>query len=68
MKLRNFKKWFNHRYPYRNHIPKIEDKIVVEENEYFTYYTCHNLKGRYCYDTKEFVYIIKKKRKRHEQD
>ena len=67
MKLRTFKKSIHRKKPYW-HDPRCNSKIFLSVEDPFIYYTCHNLSGRYCLTTKEFVYIIKKKRKRHGKD
>lgn len=66
MKLRNFKKAIRRAGHYKHYCPRINQKIFVKDDGFFVYYICHNLNGRWCYDTGEFFYIIKKKRKRHE--
>ena len=67
MKLRNFKKSIHRKGDYKYYEPRINQKIFIKDNTFFVYYWCHNLRARLCLDTNEFMYIITKKRKRHEQ-
>ena len=60
MKLRIFKKSLHRKKPFK-HTPRYESKIFGRYTKCFAYYTCHKLEARYCYDTKELVYIIRKK-------
>jgi len=60
MKLRIFKKSLHRKRPFK-HTPRYESKIFSRYTKSFAYYTCHKLKVWYWYDTKELVYIIKKK-------
>lgn len=60
MKLRTFKKSLHRKKPFKR-TPRYESQIFGSYNEHFHYYTCHKLSARYCVDTDELVYIIKRK-------
>ena len=61
MKLRNFKKAIHRVGHYKYHSPRIQNSILVKDEDVFIYYTCHKLNARVCIETNELFYIIKKK-------
>lgn len=68
MKLRNFKKDIHRKRGYKYHEPRIISKMFIRVSPQFVEHYCHGLVSRKDLGTNKTVYIITKKRKRHEQD
>ena len=64
MKLRTFKKAIHRVGYYKYREPRCLGEIYGREEDdgHFVYYTCHKLSARYCLDTGELVYVIKRKK------
>ena len=67
MKLRNFKKSIHRKMDYKYHEPRISSKLFIRVAPPIVYHYCHRLESRKDLGTNKTVYIITKKRKRHEQ-
>ena len=61
MKLRNFKKAIKRAGKYKYHTPRIQNSMLVKDDDTFVYYTCHKLNARVCTVTDELFYIIRRK-------
>ena len=61
MKLRTFKKAIHRVGCYKYRTPRCLENIYGKDGDNFVYYNCHKLSARYCVDTDELVYIIKRK-------
>lgn len=68
MKLRNFKKSIHSKKDYKYHEPRINQKMFIRVSPQFVEHYCHRLESRKDLGISKTVYIITKKRKRHEQD